>query len=472
VIDLRIIPTGALLCSLLLLGCPVEEDGPVCEPGETQLCVCGDDETGAQACLQDGSGWSACDCGAGDDDDDATPGDDDDDDATPGDDDDDDDDATPGDDDDDDATPGDDDDDDATPDAVITDTSPAQGATDAYYRADIYVEFSDAVSNAACALEGPGGAIITGTTTLSGNDTALTFDPYGASDTDHLEPSTAYTATLSWGAGSVQQLQFSTSDVGTPLADPGNDVVGNDYVLDLGSMAFIQPPGVGSLLAQYIADVHWVFHVQALNDGAQRAELIATYVQDAGGSYEQDLCCPTATLDDETLWINPYLEAGPSDAILVIEGYDAAFLDTYIAGTFEPDGSGIAGVTLTTEMDTRALDALIDPHAKVGAACALLASLGISCQACSDGSGDYCIPIEAVDGAAAMADVEGTHPETGQTYDHVVEVTPAMAQAWVDDGHCDECDSSCALVPGTRPKLPAGLALVVVLAALRGRRRN
>ena len=51
-------------------GCPTDS---VCEPGETQDCVCTDGRDGAQSCAEDGESWGECAC-TGDDD---TTGDDD-----------------------------------------------------------------------------------------------------------------------------------------------------------------------------------------------------------------------------------------------------------------------------------------------------------------------------------------------------------------------------------------------------------
>ena len=78
----------------------VVEPEPICDPGETQPCICGMDLHGGQACDEDGMGWGPCTCGDDDDDDDAADDDDigDDDDAD--DDDADDDDDNAGDDDD------------------------------------------------------------------------------------------------------------------------------------------------------------------------------------------------------------------------------------------------------------------------------------------------------------------------------------------------------------------------------------
>ena len=55
-------------------GCPTspadDDDtcAQVCDPGETQSCLCGSDEHGAQTCVDDGCSWSSCECDSGDDD--------------------------------------------------------------------------------------------------------------------------------------------------------------------------------------------------------------------------------------------------------------------------------------------------------------------------------------------------------------------------------------------------------------------
>jgi hypothetical protein len=38
--------------------------------------------------------------------------------------------------------------------------------------------------------------------------------------------------------------------------------------------------------------------------------------------------------------------------------------------------------------------------------------------------------------AAAPTELTGTDPETGATYDYLVEVTPSMIDAWTSGGYC------------------------------------
>ncbi len=51
---------------LILLSC--QDAKLVCEPGETQICVCATGEAGAQTCDIDGESWDACACTTDDDD--------------------------------------------------------------------------------------------------------------------------------------------------------------------------------------------------------------------------------------------------------------------------------------------------------------------------------------------------------------------------------------------------------------------
>lgn len=60
---------GALLGTLALplAGCSDDSgNSRICEPGETQVCVCSSGLSGAQSCADDGTRWEACTCGAAD----------------------------------------------------------------------------------------------------------------------------------------------------------------------------------------------------------------------------------------------------------------------------------------------------------------------------------------------------------------------------------------------------------------------
>jgi len=66
------------LVGLMIAGaCGPDGADRVCDPGETQSCLCVGDAVGVQVCREDASGWESCQCGGGGDDDTGIPADDD-----------------------------------------------------------------------------------------------------------------------------------------------------------------------------------------------------------------------------------------------------------------------------------------------------------------------------------------------------------------------------------------------------------
>ncbi len=331
-------------------------------------------------------------------------------------DDDDDDDATG---DDDDATDDDDDDDDV---AEIKSTDPQEGDSDFYYKGNVIVEFTDEVTGAAIALADDGGGAVSGANSMNDNATILTFDP----DAD-LASSTGYVATISWDGHDDVALSFSTSEVGG-IADV-TAIEGADYFLDLGSATFTEPPGVGSLLSQYIADVFVIFHIVDIDEDGGTLEVFGGIVDKDGNDYVQDMCTETLPFPGGD-WSNPYMQIGPTDFTIAIEGYEATIIDLMIGGAFTPDGAAMMGGTFDGQMDTRVLDDLIDPGADEGAACELLGSLGIECEECPDGSGPYCLTVSAYGILSEKVSVIATHPEDGTPYDTLQLVTADDIDGW------------------------------------------
>jgi len=91
-----------------------------------------------------------------------------------------------------------------------------------------------------------------------------------------------------------------------------SDVMGRDYLFDLGSADFVEPEGVGLLLAQYMADVFLSpIHIQAIDEQAGVLEAFVAHFGESG----QDMCLPTTSLTDDHSgqWNNPFLALGPTD---------------------------------------------------------------------------------------------------------------------------------------------------------------
>ncbi len=323
--------------------------------------------------------------------------------------------------------------------AELKETYPQEGASDFYHRNNIIIKFTDEAPGASVALADGSGAAITGDNIMNDNGTELTFNPHGDSEMDHLAPTTAYTATISWDDHDSVDLHFQTSDVGTPV-ESEDAVLGQDYFLDLSTAQFTQPPGVGNLLAQYLTEVYVIMHMKAI-EGSE-CEVFGGIVDVVEGDYVQDLCDPTLAMTDEDpgLWDDPYMQIGPTDFFIAIEGYEATIEGLRIGGSFTSDGSMLVGGTFDGQMDTRVLDSLIDPNAEEGAACELLASLGIECEECPGDGAQFCLTVSAFDITAEQVDIAASHvdhPESGISYEELTEVSEEQIDEWEGEGFCD-----------------------------------
>lgn len=282
--------------------------------------------------------------------------------------------------------PGDDDDvadDDAADDDTTGDagpqiqwTDPEEGSSDVHYRTVVEVGFTGPVGLVSIELEDETGAV-PGEAELDETGTVATFDPSGDDPWTHLEPLTAHTATIAWTGHEGVALTFTTSDVGLPVSS--GDLEGNNYVVDILSGEFVEPPGVGPLLSQYMTDVFPILHVLEVDDEA--------------GTIEFGMGDGEDTVVGE--WQNPYLRLGPTTLIVFIEGIEAEVTDVILDGDFLPDGSRLVEGGMEGLFDTRFMDELIDPGAGEGAGCDLLESLGIECVDCPVDGEPFCLRVVA-----------------------------------------------------------------------------
>jgi hypothetical protein len=335
---------------------------------------------------------------------------------------------------------GDDDsgDDDTTGPAEIVSTYPHDGSTSFFHEHSIVAEFSSPPGNPGIVVDEFGGPNVPGTLSVDPTGTIVTFDPHDTSPTDHLLLNTDYVAIISWDQHPDVALHFRTANPGNPVADPDTTVDGEDYWLDLGTANFVEPPGMGALLGQYLSEAYIAIHVVDVDDTGGTIDAFGGYLAPDAPGYLQDLCVETLPLTDQQpgLWANPFMQVGPSDATFGIEGYPVDMFDVLVTGSFATDGSQLQQGTFGGDIDTRGMDPLIDPQAKVGATCQLMASLGIYCDPCPDGTGPYCLYLYATDIVAPQVEVHGTDPQTQQQFSTMTEVTAATLAAWTAGGYC------------------------------------
>jgi hypothetical protein len=270
-------------------------------------------------------------------------------------------------------------------DFVVT-TSPAEGATDVYWRSALDVT----------------------TTTLE--EAAYDAHLYGALDAEiavaraaspagflltpssPLSPLTLHRLELSDCAG-VSTVTFTTDAYGTPLEDLGT-VVDQTWLIDLGAATWVQPAGFGTVLALYfttpvLLGVEWA--------DARLVDLVgAQGLRTVDGVLLQNESEPTWDYPAASFLEAPYFSASASQISIEFDGVSVDIHDFAVSATFAADGSELGGGRVTGLGDTRNMGPLLGSGDDPNALCELAASVGVTCQSCPDGL-PYCLDMEAVD---------------------------------------------------------------------------
>lgn len=340
------------------------------------------------------------------------------------------------------------DDDDAPACSMIAETKPAADSSDFFYQDELSVTFNtQPAETVTLTLTDGGGNTIAGTTTPSPNGRTHTFDPSA-----DLMPDTSYALTIDWGCNSAGPLNFRTSTHGSAVADD-TLIIGKSYFLDLTSAEFVEPPGVGGILASQLGDVIVLFSPMPESDIANgELHIVGALGEDDGtGTYRQDLCNESlpftfgndgivGTADDEpAAWDNPFMSLEAPVLSLTIQDVTASIQDLLISGTFAPDLSGMAGGTFGGMLDTRALDGLIGDGTP-GAACELVEeTIGVPCEECGGGNpGAFCLTVLAEDIIAV--EVPGTTVVQNDCDD--ILLNAACEEDWADCGAVGDDDDS------------------------------
>jgi hypothetical protein len=282
----------------------------------------------------------------------------------------------------------------------IVSITPADAASNVYYRTDISVLF-EAADESATLIVSNAGTEVAGTTMWMGDTMMWQGDAA-------LDSNTAYDVAIDYECGNPATT-FTTSEVGATTDSAG--LVDRTYVLDLAGGNFVEPAGVGPLLqTQLTVDI-----LIGVTDATTEAVSMMGAIGVEGATPpEQDLCeeaidFPAAADFSE----NPYFAVGPDTTTLSVQGMDIVIDELLISGAFSPDGTYIAGATLAGAIDTRPLVGLIDPAGSPDTICDLVATFGVACEPCSDGTGDYCLTLLVNDISAEELAGTTLVPRTG-----------------------------------------------------------
>jgi len=300
---------------------------------------------------------------------------------------------------------------------TIYESVPTTDAADHYYRAPVEFHLTGADDTAVASLTDASGAAVSGTSSLSGDSTVVYF----AADSE-LSPSSTYTAGLTYCSGDAS-VAFSTSSLGGALE---SDILGNTYALDLSAARFVKPEGVGVLLQQYVtqeilAGVTNVVSGEALS-------MLGAIAEEGSDPTTQDYCTETFDFPTADFSEEPYFVLGPATTPLTIAGFTVNIGDMLVSGTFAADGSYFGGGVLSGEIDGREVSEAFDEIEDSEALCALAASVGATCEACTADGEIACLSIEVDQiNAAAIDDLT------------LVEVAASDCHELCSD-NADDCD--------------------------------
>ena len=283
-------------------------------------------------------------------------------------------------------------------DNTATLTTPEANATDVDPMTTIEIEFDTRDMGVAVQVDG---GDVTGA--LEWRNNTLVFTPDVA-----LTAGSTHRVEVTFDCG-VESWSFSTSEADQAV-DPGT-LVGNTYVLELMEGNFVRPAGVGALLSQYVTRDLLVGVAGATDESLA---LVSAVSLDGSEPPEQDTCEASVALPPAAFQGNPYFQVPPQDLSIEASGYTLTVQKLKLSGTFAPDGSSIEGASVAGSIDTRPLVPLVDPEGADDAVCQLVASLGIECVDCPDGSGTYCLDLLVDDIPAPLTDgtlIEQTQDE-------------------------------------------------------------
>lgn len=220
----------------------------------------------------------------------------------------------------------------------------------------------------------------------------------------------------------------SDGDPDDGLGDPLTcDLEGRTYEMDAEGATWVQPAGVGSLLASQLGGP---VMISVTDFGGGRLQGIGAIFE--GG--EQDFCTPTiefprADFDD------PGFSVGPSTTSFDFSGFEIQVQDLRITGMFADDCSWVGRGTLEGELDARDLAPVMgelmgteDPDE----ICDLMAGFGVECQACSSDGKPLCIPLE-------VEDITGVQTSDSVECVALEDCHPECWDSWCEDPADGEC---------------------------------
>lgn len=215
------------------------------------------------------------------------------------------------------------------------------------------------------------------------SDGQVVFSP-----TDALEPGTQYSWTATLCGATAATGTFTTRTAGDTV--PADALPNRTFGIDLSSATWVEPEGGGELFSQLFGGI-LLIGVQSA-DGTT-LDTMGAVGEDLDGFRQQDPCYETVDFEPADFTRNPYVEIGPAEFPLEVQGQPVTLHDLHFFGAFDVDGAALSDGSLRAQGDLRDIAA--------GSAyrqyCTLLQSYGLSCTACVSDGTEACVNLAVED---------------------------------------------------------------------------
>ncbi|MBT3224673.1 MAG: hypothetical protein HN348_36870, partial [Proteobacteria bacterium] len=162
------------------------------------------------------------------------------------------------------------------------------------------------------------------------------------------------------------------------------------FLVDFGQGTIVEPP----IISLVPIKIDTKFLVGTTDPADTAISMIAAIADEATTPPQQDVCVPSVDLDPTNYGNAPYFDAEIDQMEMYVSGIEVKVMAGQMVGTFnQPNYDGISDLEMEGEVDTRPLVNYVSPGGPPEAVCDLLASLGVSCLDCPDGSGFYCVHV-------------------------------------------------------------------------------
>lgn len=255
-------------------------------------------------------------------------------------------------------------------------TFPEDGDTDAYYRTAVRFTLDGEDTTATISVADAAGTAVNGSSVVEGEVITWTGDA--------LAPATEYTATLAYSCGE-ETTTFTTSATGGAATV---DLTGRVFSLNLADGNWIQPAGLGEVIASLIGEYEIMVSPTAVDEVGGTIDMLAG-VATAG---EQNVCSPTIPFPAAD-YVNPFFSLTAEELPLVVADVAIDITNLELSGAFAPDGSRIQGAVMKGKVDSRPLAIAFNFGTTDDAGCIALSGFGVQCEECDNGAGPYCITV-------------------------------------------------------------------------------